>query len=486
MMKTTKRRKQVSAAILCTALTGMLFLSGCSLSGRNLSKEDKLGTAMQTGYRALLEEAIEEGADINKLSLWNGGITENGQYERNPLRVGLWNWINQYMVKDILDAGADVNAYDVQGCPVTFYSAWMDNESLCQLMTQYDADFTLENDRGETILEYYLCTDDSGLRDFFPRRSMVQTLIAHGAPVDEDTYACAVAYGTYHILDLLYPQVKECFSELQACYLTGNIEAGNQLLEKSSDLSEMDASLAAVYGNRKTIDILHKKTIDFFASGDGKKSILELAAWNQNVETVTAMFEISDLPPGYQKNTLETIVYRNDDVALLEYLSDKGAIQISNLTEEQLGNYVEANAIDTVSYILARGYDISAGEAKGYELLNTAIFVGNEEMVKVLLDYGAKPDVVWEEVPEESILFYACDRGESEIVRLLLDHGVNLEMYGEGAMQNAIDSCQVDVMEILAAEGVPITRQMYEETMQYSPSDHVKERVKDWYEKQNQ
>ena len=53
-----------------------------------------------------------------------------------PLRLGFEYSISRDMIKMLLDAGADVNAYDADGYPLIFYSVRRDNDRLfCMLRT---------------------------------------------------------------------------------------------------------------------------------------------------------------------------------------------------------------------------------------------------------------------------------------------------------------------------------------------------------------
>ena len=481
-----KKRKRCVKIFALLMAVGLLLLSGCGLSDLKKVTDIKMYTALLDRSGGLLREAIEEGADVNRLPITDGMRTENNHYERNPLRVGIWNGISLDMVKMLLEAGADVNACDVEGCPVIFYSVYRDDERLCRMMLNYDADLSLVNKQGESILEYYINTDESGLRCFFPRKSMVKLLLEAGASADEDTLQCVKRYGAYHILDLLYPMIKDSFSELQKKYLEGDVEGGNRLLEQAKQLSETDRAIAAIYGNRESINILQQKQTDFYKKEGDKKSLVELAAWNQNLETVSAMLEVNGTPYEFDKYEFEAAVYRNDNAELQEYLTNTGIIRIEDITESELSYYVEADALKTVKYILEHGYDISKGETRGGDLLNTAILTELSEMTELLLSYGLDPNVEYSGLPEDPAWLAACESGNIEILEILLERGADLDRYGEEALKTGIDFCQMDIIRLLSEKGVKVTKELYEFSQEEILSDHVKEYVKKLYEEQNQ
>lgn len=467
--------------IFIVLIAATVFLSGCSLPGLKKVTNIKIYTALLDRSSGLLREAIEEGADVNRLPIMDGMRTENHHYERNPLRVGIWNGISQDMVKMLLEAGADVNAYDADGCPVTFYSAYIDDTRLFQLMADYDPDLTLKNKEGLSILEYYI-VERSENGEFFPRRNMVKLMIDNGVPVTEDTLERAKQYRAYHILDLLYPELQDHFSELQKQYLQGDTQKANELLKEQRKSYETEIAVAAVYGNRETIEILEQKQVDFYKAELNEPSLLELMAWNQNLEAVSAVLETCDMPSDFDISTLESAIYRNDDEKMMQYLCETDRIIIGDISEDDLYYYVEAGALKTVEYLLKHGYKLSEGEYGGAQLMDSAIFEENEEMVELLLKYGLDPNG---EYAGEPVWIYACEQGNTEILTLLLEHGADLEFYGGKAMRQAIDYCNLDVIELLTEKGVTITEDLYQFSQDDILSDHVREYVKQLYEQQH-
>ena len=59
----------------------------------------------------------------------------------------------------------------------------------------------MKNKEGESILEYYINTEETSLYYFLPKRSMVKLLLESGTPVTEKTLEYAKQYKAYHILD---------------------------------------------------------------------------------------------------------------------------------------------------------------------------------------------------------------------------------------------------------------------------------------------
>lgn len=109
----------------------------------------------------------------------------------------------------------------------------------------------------------------------------------------------------------------------------------------------------------------------------------------------------------------------------------------------------------------------------------------NNEMTKLLLENGADPNTSLLVDPGEPVWIYACEQGNTEILTLLLEHGADLEFYGGKAMRQAIDYCNLDVIELLTEKGVTITEDLYQFSQDDILSDHVREYVKQLYEQQH-
>ena len=66
----------------------------------------------------------------------------------------------------------------------------------------------------------------------------------------------------------------------------------------------------------------------------------------------------------------------------------------------------------------------------------------------------------------------------------MLEYGADLKQYGGKAMRQAIEYCNLDVIELLAKKGVKITEDLYQFSQDDISSDHVREYVKQLYEQQ--
>lgn len=124
---------------------------------------------------------------------------------------------------------------------------------------------------------------------------------------------------------------------------------------------------------------------------------------------------------------------------------DRGATDIRALFEA-----VNRRLVHTVKLLLDRGFDIEGldEEHEEYEdktVLLLAVECQNQEIIKLLLDYGAQ---INRNLPHDRwryVLHCAVEIGNKEIVQLLLNRGadMNLEDKGKTALTIAIN-CEND------------------------------------------
>ena len=99
------------------------------------------------------------------------------------------------------------------------------------------------------------------------------------------------------------------------------------------------------------------------------------------------------------------------------------------------------------SLVKEKGADVNAvaGPGNRYYPLSAAITSGNLEMVRVLLELGANPNI--REDPGYPIIHGAAQEGNTEVVRLLVDAGAGVD--GIDALWTAIDHGHTEVVRLL-------------------------------------
>jgi len=110
-----------------------------------------------------------------------------------------------------------------------------------------------------------------------------------------------------------------------------------------------------------------------------------------------------------------------------------------------------------VKRLLAEGADINVtptgweeGSPSGFPSLILAAGEGHDEVVKFLLDHGAKTEVCVEDTP----LLAAVIKGHYNITKMLLEHGANPNVRGEGTpLLDAVDRGDIKTVALLLKYG---------------------------------
>ena len=469
-----------SVGIICLIF---VFLVGCNSMTDTFpdSPEGKLASAMyNAGVHEPLEEAIEQGADLNTFSEpFQESI--NGKRESNPLRIGMHHFIDRYTVDRMLCAGADPDAYDQTGNPLIFYSAWSNDEQLYEVFAVNGADLSLQNVSGETLLEYYLQQNGTQVR-----RRFVETMLRQGVPIRKETLELARKKGIYHVLDLLYGNLlgaDDSFSKLQRCFLTGEVSKGNELLKAKTTLDSDDIGFAVIYGNRETIEILSRRGIHFTETLETYDSALFAAAYGQNCETVSAMLDDTQRE-SVELQALCRIIYETDDVKIFQALCERNWIQEEQISDDELEQICLLHGEQIIRYLLANGYDLCTHPVGGMRALGAAVQAESPKMLSLLLSSGADPNAEQEffDLP----LIKSCMYGDPKCIRILLEGGADLNVAGEDALLEAVRCENLEAVKILREAGVCVSEEAYVCAKENSgcENSHTWEYVERWYEEQ--
>ena len=95
--------------------------------------------------------------------------------------------------------------------------------------------------------------------------------------------------------------------------------------------------------------------------------------------------------------------------------------------------------------LLSHGADINAAGWKGYDVLGVALKGGHARIGQMLLQHGARI----EKQRSYGSLFRAIYYGQKDVVRLLLDNGAAMDWLSESDMQVLEITPESHIMEIL-------------------------------------
>jgi uncharacterized protein len=110
---------------------------------------------------------------------------------------------------------------------------------------------------------------------------------------------------------------------------------------------------------------------------------------------------------------------------------------------------IEFGENNIIQAILKQGVDPNRAPRQNYPLI-VAASSGNAEAVKLLLDYGAKPNS--NDLYKGTALMYASQRGRLDVVKLLLENGADPRMrdkFGLTARDSAVRARHGVVAEVL-------------------------------------
>ncbi len=478
-------RKIVPVAVLCACILG---ISGCIpmdvVRNRVLDQaEQKLKDATLVPLHERLEEAVEEGADLDHFSVLNG-TGMNGTYETNPIQIGIYNMVDRYTIQRLLEAGADANAYNAEGDPLIFNSARKDDLKMYDLFVSGGADVTAQNEAGDTLLEYYLSQREAKgtalnlarrnfvkkmleqgcpvrkrtiemaektgnyqildllyevlpeSKDDLARRNFVKKMLEQGCPVRKRTIEMAEKTGNYQILDLLYevlPESKDELLDMERLFLDGKIKEANRLMEKARDWTDDEICLAVAYGDRETVRILADRGIEFGREETDRPVLLYLAVYYGNLETFSGMMDhMKEWTQGESRETLLRAVFINDATECMEYLCESGWIRAEEITDQEMMYLAYNGAEHVLSCVVSHGYDFSEHKEAGNQAFTQAVLSENIEMLQALFACGADPDVHSEKQDSPMV---ACGYwGDPKMLRLFLEQGADVKAVGEDVM----------------------------------------------------
>lgn len=195
------------------------------------------------------------------------------------------------------------------------------------------------------------------------------------------------------------------------------------------------------------------------------------------------------------------LALEKNDLYLLQTLINKGAdVNTRSTGVTAIARATELNDLQTVALLLRNGADPSIANAngeiplyiavsKGYDvisgvllhkskqqdkdanwnnklgepLLNRAAFLGNERIMKILLDYGANPTAL--DNMENTALHIAAEKGYTDLVKIMLDKGAPVDqpnLIGTTPIMAAAQNSHSELAKILADAGANPDRRNYE------------------------
>lgn len=446
-----------------------MILSSCTVVKNvdrpfnNDENEKKLNSGINNGNLEEVREAIEQGANINKVKI-------SLLSEENPVILAL-NKNKVKIAKYLIEHGADANYSDKQGRSLLMFAADNTDESFCELLIKHGAKVENEDKKGYTALEYALnhsrkeTTEDN-------IEHIITYLLEHGAKVRPVTLK-AVLKGGYDDGESRYALIKRVLEELiksgykseldfalESCILGKSSIVDQQIKDNAitKEINEQILYFTAAFGNSETMKLLLAKGLDLKSRDKLDNTLLIIAAQYGNLQMVKYLLDEGIEIDAINKNN-ESALYsavKNNQYEIAEYLMKKGAKKIYQyaggqknillepsangnidmmkliianeypLNDEYIGNAMiaaaECNKVETLKYSLDIGANINK-EYNGYTALMMSSLYGNLEVVKFLVEHGAKIDST---NPDDSPLITAAKKGNTTVLEYLIKKGANV------------------------------------------------------------
>ena len=498
------------AFTLVIIFTMGLTLSSCVAVSNLIEGKDsdnKLYEGILSDNIEVINEAIEEGADINHI---RGKMLSNS----NPVWISLKHAVNNRIPEYLINRGADVNYPDNDGTSLLMYWANNTDVHFCELLIKRGAKVNEEN-KGYTALEYVL--DHNG-RDTATEKtidSIVTMLLDHGAKIRPITLKALLTGGRgwqnitmYNIKKrILEGLLKEGYQsgldpaleaallgessrldeltkvnkikkvdEEQILFSTaafGSVETMKLLKEKGFDIGFKNKFkytpliIASLYGNLEMVKYLVGEGVDIETrtiDGNSNKSALNYAVVNNQYDTAEYLIKIgADTKPyALFVGSVDVLgeACDNGDIRMIKMILDNGyPVNDKNLFGATI-TVLKNKHIDVVKLFLDMGVDIN----KEYEnTMPSMSSVTSLEGIKFLVEHGAKVDGI---DGKGDPINSASAGGKTDVVKYLISKGANVNAVGDeegqkldSALYKAVIHGNFDIVKLLVENGADLEQQ---------------------------
>ncbi len=408
---------------------GIDYIKGLVESGGVSAKDDEgytaLSLALTHGHSDLAKALIREGADVHdKVGYYGYGFTML-MCAADDIEV----------TQMILDKGVNVNDNsNGMGTTALMSAASSGNVEIVKLLLAKGADVNLVDYDGDTALSL---TSDSEIEGL---------LRAAGAIDMQEQLAKVSAI-------LAKMKGKRGVTEMQALVDTGNIN-------KMDEEGRTSLMWAARYGYLDIVNILIECGVNVsMGDVDGNTSLMR-ASYNGHLDVVKALIAAGvDLESKDDDGmTALGLAYKFNRSASADLLKAAGAIEQANPNINKVdseGNTplmraINSKNISEVRSLIEQGADVNF--LAQYEddwtyisnALDAAVSSGNIEIARILLENGAKIDVaLWDGEEEYTVLSQVCGYYRNpQMLKLLMDYGANADFVfnGKYGQKNSVGS----------------------------------------------
>lgn len=429
------------------------LLSSCSKKGKEY--DYKLYNGIKLSNIEQVKEAIEDGADINKIE----GVSSN---ESNPINLSANS--KEKITEYLINNGADVNYKDKSDISLLMSKAFNTDVHFCELLLKQGAKIDEGDKNGDTAIEYALRAN-SKMSSENEINKLITLLLDNGAKVRPISVEVALTgsgnddFCRYGIVKRILEKLKEDGEKADIDYILeaailGDSDKVNELIKENKmkdDIKDKVLFYTAAFGKVETIKLFEDKGVDLKANDKKKNTLLIMASQYGNLEVVKYLLEkgIDIDAANKDKDTALVVASRYNKYYEAKYLIEKGA-KINDLV---LCGAAGNGNNNMIKLIIANGYKLT-DENKGIALAS-AVECKQRETAKYLLDIGANIDVEYNTVTplEEN-----CLHGNLEAVKFLVENGADIngvKVKGQ-PLNSAAEYWQIDVVKYLIDKGVDV------------------------------
>jgi ankyrin repeat protein len=371
-----------------------LLENNADISAKNSQGDTPLHVAANRGHKSMVELLLDHRADVNALS-------GNG----TPLHYAAGSGFRA-VVEVLLARGADVNAKTAAGGTPLFSAVGSGNRAVAELLLDKGADVNATTSDGWNGLHM---AANAG------NKPLVELIVARGARIDArrrdgQTALCvAVLKNSVPVAEVLLakkasPNIPDnsATTPLSHAVQKASLELVNLLLTHGADPN---------LGDQNAVMPLH------WASLSGEAAIVEALLKNKASPDAKIVWGAGAPPPTYRtpRNSNETIPNGATPLWLAV------AHQHVSVADLLLSSGAPVNARMTTT---------SGGNPSSYTPLEMATGNNNKDMVKLLLDRKANPNV-FNANTKMTPLMTASGNRSREIVELLLAHGAEVNVLSQ-------------------------------------------------------
>lgn len=439
----------------------MLIRYGADVNASNASGRDALWYAITAGKVKTVRLLLEAGANVNTVYRQTGSPLRMAVVANRPDIVSL-----------LIDAGAAINTPDAEGSTALDKAASNGFVAIASLLLHAQADMESKNCNGRTPLLEALYAARANETVQSEHMTVARLLLEHGANANaaatdgQTALMTAVSKGDGAIVQCLLAAGAEInrknshgYTALMIAAQNGKEDAVKLLLERGADTAAINSfgqtagMLAQTAGHAVISQTLQQQQAS-------KRSLIGIAAHflkpliRRGVAQEDAQRE-NDQFTALGNALLEAVKAGENNVdSLLRNGASVSAIDASGQTALLYATSRSREAL--VKKLITAGADVNASDNNGRTALMNVCFIANTKQhdycIKIarnLLKAGARVNVA--NTAGFTALMNAANKGNEEIVRLLLEYGANPFAVAKGkAKKNALSLAQENGHESIA------------------------------------